>query len=436
MPLRDGAPAPSRFRIRVRSLIDGVLWLGFGVLLVNVNQALQARVAIESLLDTGGGSAVRQLVYFGIFGVVSLLYLRRASAGDLRRILPLPLLVLFGWAALSLGWSAVPGIALRRLILTGVIALTVLQLSGLAPPSVVMRRLRQVILVLALASLVTALAMPALGIHQPGDPEPSVIGDWRGVFYHKNIAGAVLAPGILLCLHAALSARRGARGKFVLQTVFLTFLLAMTGAKTSLGMVAASASALVVLMALARYRGGVLIGALVAVVLFSVVLGGAVLFVLGDSAEVLSPESFTGRGLIWYRLIELGSARPWLGFGFQSIFQIGWDSPLRTVFSGSRFLMTLPHAHDAYLEMFLSIGGIGLAIFLWAIVAAPLVEVATAGSDDSDLRFLCLALMLFTWTHGVLEAGLFDRDRIDWIIFLTAYGVLRRIPAARRTPAA
>ena len=73
--------------------------------------------------------------------------------------------------------------------------------------------------------------MPSHAIHQLSDLEPGLAGDWRGIFGHKNDAGAVMVLMTLvgLFIAAAFSKRLG----FLVSICAVAFLIA-TRAKTSL----------------------------------------------------------------------------------------------------------------------------------------------------------------------------------------------------------
>ena len=416
-----------------------VAWAVLAVLLLNVDMGFQTRVAIESLADTGEGSRLRQIVYLGaMVGTLGTL-IRLKSTEALANALPMALVGLFLWASLTLCWSAVPGIGARRLMLTIMTALTTLALTALLPPAQMLNALRQVGVALAIASLALVVIAPHLAIHLPDDAEPLIVGDWRGVFYHKNIFGAVLAPTALLQFHALHGRHEGGpgfgRGNSRSGGMLLGLLLGLlwqSGSKTALALALAMMALLWAQERAERHPGWRLIlgGGGYFAALCGAVLSG--LWALQSPVETLiAPDAFTGRGYIWQSLLTMAQGKTLLGYGYQSVFQIGVQSPLAQAFS-ERFFVTLPHAHSAYVEMILSIGWIGLGVFGAAVIVGPLGVFFTRAPQSAPTARLCLALMLLSWLHGVLEAGLFDRDRSMWVVFLVAYGALRHLPRTER----
>lgn len=407
-----------------------VTWAVLTVLVLNVDMGFQARVIIDSLAATGEGSALRQGVYLGavLISLVTVVWLRSPAA--LADLIPISLVMLFGWAAISLSWSLVPGIGARRLFLTILTAITVLSMTALQPPMQVLTAFRQVVVALALASLALALVAPQLAIHQPGDAEPLIVGDWRGVFYHKNIFGAALAPAAVILFHEMVTRRSPRHGGPSL--ALLLALLWQSGSKTALALALVMMGLLWLLEIAGRSPGWRLIlgaGAYFLGLFAALVFG---LWALHSPVEtLLDPTSFTGRGYIWQSLLAMAEGKTLFGYGYQSVFQIGVASPLAQAFS-ERFFVTLPHAHSAYVEMVLQIGWIGLGLFVTAVIVVPLWVFTGTSRAEAGAARLALALMLLTWLHGVLEAGLFDRDRTMWVVFLLAYGVLRQLPQIRR----
>ncbi len=401
------------------------------ILLTNVDRAFQMRVAIESLADTGDGSPIRQIAYLLAMVCAAGLVVRQFSFGGLVRLFPTSLILLFLWAATTLLWSPVPDIGTRRLALTAVTTTTIFCLASLQSPAELLRRFRQVAVALALVSLLLVFVAPELAVHQPNDPERAVIGDWRGVFYHKNIFGSILAPAALIAFYERLTRPYPARGQASLTLLFLIFMLFMSGSKTSIGLGILMMGLLWTMHQLRRRPGALALFGFASYLAALVTVTTVILWMtLSGTATVVEEDSFTGRGLLWNSLLRLAEGHLTFGLGYQSVFQTGLDSPLATMFS-ERYLLTVAHAHSAYLEALITIGWIGLALWVVALVILPFTRLLRLPSDTPHPRLLILVLMLLAWLHGLLESGLFDRDRIMWIVFLLAYGALRKIPKER-----
>lgn len=404
---------------------DFLVIVMFCLILVRVDGAWQAREGVLHLAETGEGSALRQLTYLTIFAGCIGVYLHRFGPMTLHRLLPFPLILLCLWAGLSLMWSDVPQIALRRYVLTLVILMSLFSLCAFMPVDRVLRNLRHAILCLAGLSLATVVLLPELGVTQVSDIEAHNAGDWRGVFFHKNNAGAVFGVGLILAVHNLWTCGKPWRLWAWVWVLLLGGLLLMTGSKTSQAVSLACGIILLMLLWASRYRNGIGVIGTLAIFAGGVILGAALLyFGHSQAAPILSPDSFTGRGLIWAELMRMSEASRLLGFGYGSVFQVGLESPLIQYFYNSDYLLRLPHAHNAYLELLITLGAVGLILAIWALILAPFATWAGLSHDARGTTHLCLSLMMFGWAHGILESGLFDRDRTAWIILLIAYGVL------------
>jgi O-antigen ligase len=159
-----------------------------------------------------------------------------------------------------------------------------------------------------------------------------------------------------------------------------------------------------------------------------ILVGLALVFlpVIGVSLEFifLNPAAFTGRGFIWDMLLEAVKKKSLGGIGYQSVFQVGNAGALVGMTRNS-FYDTLAHAHNAYLEIYVSIGLIGLLLALLVIVVLPIRQVYRMGPQFSDLRPVLFTILAFVYMHDILESGLLDRDRPTWLMLLMVYGIAR-----------
>ena len=108
----------------------------------------------------------------------------------------------------------------------------------------------------------------------------------------------------------------------------------------------------------------------------------------GDASEV---TSFTGRTDIWYGVLQLAEARPWMGYGYaSSVFVLPQHE------SEIGFLTS--HAHNLPLQLLLTTGWIGLALFTLAILGAALRAVILRDR-------VMFAMLLFVLLNGITEAS-------------------------------
>lgn len=419
-----------KMRIRSPGYFQFAIFAFIILAFVSVTGALQQRVALQAADATGEGDIVRQVVYL----LLLLVALAPLYPGILRRVragFPRPLLLLLTWCLLTLSWSPVPGIGLRRLAVTVIVAFCCLSLIQQVPVVAGLRRIWDALAVLVGMSLLTAIALPDLGIHQPGDPEAAVVGAWRGIFYHKNILGVALAFFGLLSFSASLNSSNafglGIKRRVSLACFGLALgMLFYSQSKTSLGITALCAALMLVLYS-GRSRSKRIQLAIFALSTAVLVVGlvGAQAAGFDIGGLLNDPELFTGRGFIWQALVQVSVERPLTGLGYQSVFQVGNNSVLAGA-TDTSFYDTLAHAHNAYLEIYVSIGAIGLALAIWALVVVPLRAITSMEADYNCIKPFLAAALVFVLLHGFLESGLLDRDRGSWIVLLVLYGIALR----------
>ena len=379
--------------------------------------------------DVEGGSLVKQLLYVAFF--FAILFAARRHLAGVVGAAPLAMLALAGWAILSLGWSAVPAIAGRRLAATLLVGATMLLVGLTLRPARSIALLRGVTLLLALATLATGLLLPLLAIHQPGDPEPSIVGAWRGVFFHKNLAGGVIGLGVVLAVERWLAAPR--RPWAVAAVVATVAALVLTRSKSS---EAAAALAVVTLLAvrgaiqLSRgdRAGGVLLRAATAMAAAAALVVGWFATPIGD--YLLDPDAFTGRGALWQAVAGLAQRRPLTGYGYQSVFQVGDDGPLAP-FATTGWVRTVAQSHNGLLDLWVTLGIVGLLLALWALFVDPWRRVARLPVALRDQwQPLLAAAMCFVFVQGLMEGGLMVAAGVKWATLTLLVGVTVRLATA------
>src|SRR5690606_26587181 len=89
-------------------------------------------------------------------------------------------------------------IGFRRLALTAIIATSAFGIiSNLSAKDAVDTLIKTLVAMIGL-SLVAGVVYPAGAVHQAGG-EVALIGNWKGIFLHKNVAGSVSAVSAIMC---------------------------------------------------------------------------------------------------------------------------------------------------------------------------------------------------------------------------------------------
>jgi exopolysaccharide production protein ExoQ len=338
------------------------------------------------------GDGIRNLVTIWGFGAVSILValaclvmiVRLKPRLDTSR-LPKALIGYLAFAVLSSVWSAYPQASLLTLtgtLLTSIVGVYLaLVLTWSEFVRVLAIALKWVLGLSILFELWVALVVraPVLPLFVDfGGEKPPLLAMWsrnllfeggriQGILGNSNLLAVIALLGIIV-FGLQLAAGSVRRGWGIAWLVLAVVIFGLTRSST---MILAAVAAVVVLGAMLlirksstpRARTGVYvtlaaIGA--AGVLFVTVFNGLFLAVMGKS------EDLTGRLDIWAKVIGLAQERPWIGWGYSSPW-IPWVEP----FDGLviRRGVEQLHAHNAWLDVWLQLGVIGVVLFASLILS-------------------------------------------------------------------
>ena len=370
---------------------------------------------IYDLDETGGGDIVKQLLFITL-GLVFAGVLLKQPQVSLKPLITPMLLVTLGWALLSVGWSAVPDIAIRRLILTLIVIFITYASVALLGPRKVLDILFFTLLGLLIISYL-GLPVIANAVHNIGERgNDALAGNWRGIFINKNTAGYVCAFIIMMGLQrlwfGVNNQRKLTLAAIILAAVFLFF----TASKTSAGLLLpvvmlATASVWFLKKAdLNKRKIYLWIGAATALSIMATVYFSGVLEILSD------PMTFTGRAAIWSVLGELIADRPLLGYGYASVYGVGMATPLLNYASG--WVLLVVHGHNGYLDLMVTVGSIGFLLVIITFIMIPMYKIVMANKIPHDILGIILSLMFFVVFHNMIESTIFDREQAPWVAFV------------------
>lgn len=371
---------------------------------------------------TGGGDSIRQVVYLLIFASVVVAAFLRRGAG-LVTLVPPMLLALLAWCLMSAAWAAAPDIALRRAGLAIVVALsTMLCVDTLGPE----RSLKLWKVVLAFVLVVNWVSVFAVhqAIHLPGEQDPGLVGDWRGLYFHKNIAGAVSAITAIVFFFSWLRSKH-----WIDVAVFLLALgfVVMSHSKSSLGLLPLALAAGLAYRFAWRSTLDRSIVAVACVLVFLLV--AAAIAVNADTlARMLEdPTEFTGRSAIWQAELAFAADHLFLGSGFGTFADTGSLSPLHNYVAGS-WVEAVAHGHSGYLQILVTIGGVGLTLTVLALIVVPARRFWAMDDAEPTLKAMLFALFVFFVAHNFMESDFLEGDAPAWVSCLLMLALLYRLP--------
>jgi O-antigen ligase len=337
------------------------------------------------------------------------------------------------WCVVSVVTSWEPALAARRLAFE----LIVISISGMV--LLVPKNLRQFGDLMAAAALIVLVAcylgvlfLPEYSIHQATDfLEPEHAGEWRGVFPHKNEAGATMVLFIFIGLYVARMRSLALGGLIVmLSAIFLAF----SQSKTAIGVLPL---AFILSSIVGRTRSPALgvslvIALLLAFNLFSV---GTVMFppVRTLTALIMPDATFTGRTEIWELALKAVAQRPFTGYGYSTF----WGTPEVVYGFGdtATWANAASDAHNAYLNLAVTIGIPGMLLVVMWVVVLPIVDFCRRSPDPhiSALQTLFLRVCLYGVYASCFESSIFQQVGEVWFFYLTSTFGLRYLSVMRTT---
>jgi exopolysaccharide production protein ExoQ len=369
---------------------------------------------------TGAGDSLRQVLYLLAFSAIAWRSFSRSGVQAVSAI-SLSLLVLLAWCVASALWSPEPAVSIRRSGLAVVLVVSAMLSIDTIGARRTLSLLRWVLLAILVVNVVSIRFIPA-AVHLPGETDPALVGNWRGMYGHKNIAGAVGAITALLFLFSPSPTRW--RKLFDIAVVALAvFFTVMTHSKTSLGLLAVAAVAGLTYRIAWRRD----IDRLIAAVLLLFLLTGLATLLIADQTVITrqleDPTQFTGRTEIWRAELAYVRDHPLLGAGYGTFSDTGKESPLYRYIGG--WVTTASHGHNGYLQLMVTTGGIGFALGLIALIVVPLIQFWRRG--DVALKATLFSIFVFLALHNLMETDFMEGDGVAWGIYLVMMAMLGKI---------
>lgn len=375
-------------------------------------------------------SAGFRLLHFAFYGLYLMLL-----ASDWRRVMAClrgcPLLVLFmALPVLSVAWSTMPTETLQRAVAVTGSSLLGLYLAIALKARDAMRIVAFAAFLGAIGSFITIVAVPSVGVMTVEHP-----GAWAGLYTHKNGLGQMAALGALLA-SAVLLADGTARNQWALVSLGLNVVLvAGSRSLTALILLVVVACALIVVGRFLHF-----------IVRYSVVIGIALLLaVIAAAANFRSDDVFvwleaagkdgnlSSRLPMWQALIPFIEDRFWLGWGYEAF----WHEANYAVHVIEAKLFFRPYyAHNGIIELWLSLGVLGVAIFLAVFsqfVWRTLRRLYAGQTGPVELASFAFAVIFVL--QNISESTILMRNTMSWTLFIMFYLSIAQARARSAEPA-
>jgi len=405
-----------------------VLWIPVMWVWICGSRAMSQWLAIIGFSDAAGsvaspdqlidGSPIDRAVFTALLvvGMVVLVRRSRQVAALLRANLPIVLFFLY--CAVSIFWSDYPGVAFRRWIKAlGDPVMVLIVLTDPNRTAAIKRFLARVGFLLVPLSILFIKYYGDLGrAFDSTTGAPMYIGITTG----KNLLGMICLISIIAAEWSFFQAfpgrgRRTRVGPLVATGTLLAmglWLFWLANSMTSLSCFLLASC----VMAATRFRLVIRRPSLVHFFILAVVcvsasvlflnLGGGVLETMGRD------PTLTGRTGVW-KLVLTMTGNPVFGTGFESF----WLGP-RLEKIWSVYWWHPNEAHNGYIEVFLNLGWVGVALFA-ALLITSYRNVFDAFRRDPEMGRLKLAYFVVAVVFNFTEAAMKMLDPV-WILFLMA----------------
>jgi exopolysaccharide production protein ExoQ len=381
------------------------LWFGMGAAVDSPAQYLEGSPFDRFLLTT--------LVAAGI----GVLFTRRSKVLAILRANG-PILIFILYCGISIMWSDFPAVALKRWVkLLGDLTMVLIVLTELDPLAALKHWLARVCFVLVPVSVLFIKYYPDLG---RGYNRFTWTAYYTGVATGKNELGIVcLVFGMAAVWRLLRVYREGRRARKnrplfaqIASLVMIVWLLSMANSVTSQSCLIMASVLMMATQSQMVARRHWIIHLLVILMLGLSVstlflnLGSGLLTTMGRNS------SLTGRTEVWTEVLNL-SGSSWFGTGFESF----WLGP-RIQKMWDVFWWHPNEAHNGYIEIYLNLGWVGIALLSVVLVTGYRRVMASVRRfpEEGCLR---LALIFTVLAYNCTESAIAAMHPI-WMILLVA----------------
>jgi exopolysaccharide production protein ExoQ len=412
------------------------LWVPVIWLLINGSRPLSFWMGVQyadSLDLSLEGSPIDRDIYLALLTLGIIALVRRRATISFLRANPAILFFVF-YCAVSIVWSDYPGVAFKRWIkLVGDFTMVLIVLTEADRSCALKRLLVRVGFILIPVSVLLIKYYPQVArYYSPWEGTQFV----SGVAADKNMLGMtclVYGLGVWWLFFAAYRDRPGRLRThrliaYGIVLVMALWLFHMADSMTSLSCFVMGGSLLAVMSFIRTARRPPMVHLMAAVI---VGVSFCVLFLHIGSGVALSKmgrnPTLTGRTEIWAGLLNF-SGNPLFGVGFES-FWVG--DRLQRIWATGGLLRGINEAHNGYLEVYLSLGWLGV-LSLAVLIVSGYRNVIVALRRDPDVGQLKLALLVVAVVYAFTEAGFRIMCPI-WSGFLLAITAVPSTIAVRRS---
>ncbi|MDD5679790.1 MAG: O-antigen ligase family protein [Candidatus Omnitrophica bacterium] len=363
-------------------------------------------------------------IFFGVLIIVNLFIIAKRWAIIKNSALKnWPLLLLVGYAFLSIAWSSYPLVSLRRcLLFFGSIEVAFVIASQEEGVKSFFTIMYYLLLTISIASLFVIILMPHIGIdYQYG-------GAWKGIFTHKNSFGRQAVIGSLFFLFFLMPTEYR-KNNIACVLLFLLNVLFTVKASSATALVAFFIMIILffspIFIKNSKMENFWIFIAMLIIVLFCAAKIFEGLFfnesLFKNVVSALGKDTtLTGRTYIWSLMFSIIRQHPILGCGFG-----GFSLFLQNNLLNSLGWVAM-HPHNGYLEVLNELGAVG-SVFFYIFFIDTWRRSIRLFRYNYFFGVLCFSVVALVSLYNIVESPLVDTYSILWYIFCFIYVLSAKI---------
>jgi exopolysaccharide production protein ExoQ len=370
---------------------------------------------LERSFNATAGLPFMQLIWVALYVCVLYLLIRRGKNVWLVLLKGWPFLLLLAVALLSIAWSDAPWLTTRRslgLLATTMAGLYIAVRFGFAEQ---LKLLMQALKIAIVLSFIFGVLHLGRAVDNLNALSHTSTPPWYGIFTQRNALGMTMALSTLVFLQwSCIQSEEKWSAYFWALLSFILILLSRS--MTGLLSICLLLLFLLFLRHLRLHPRTVWRGVLAGILAVSLGLAYAASHLGTVVALVDRDVTLSGRTTIWGAAVLMGMDRPWIGHGFDAFWlgDVGPSGEVRRIAGWD-----VPGAHNGFLEIWLDLGLLGLALFwlgfvrhAWKSMRCFLREY----SWEEAWPVLCLVLLFLI---NLTQNALLSPNYIFWILYVT-----------------
>lgn len=322
------------------------------------------------------------------------------------------LLFLLGLAIVSVSWSSIPDIALRKVISLIGTTLFAIYLASSFNFKQQLNIYGWTFGISVFFSFLFALALPEYGVMNT----EAISGAWRGIYPHKSGLGESMVVSFMTFYFLSILSQKYQLFFRICSLLSVVLIYCGESATALISVVYIFLTAQGLKHLSFKSKKSVLL-----ILLFLILTSLIIFLILVNFNTFLSVNdkdiTLSGRTPLWGSLWEFIQQKPWLGYGYGTFFS-GLSREANLLWKVHTW--TPVHAHNGYIQLWLSLGLVGLSVFIFGYIGCLFNSLFKYLVIKDTKMLWGFLFLLYTIFLNLTEVSFFGAQSIIWIVSLVA----------------